>query len=137
MNIKDENRDLFVKEIKLIREKMQTEKDPLRKNFYFSGIYGFAHRMLNIDFDPALITINISFQIAHSQIQERMNALKHGDTVIPLDSTFWERLGKLLEGFEETIRKKEDDLYSIVEKLFCLTYETIGNGYFLKQKGVF
>jgi len=135
MNISKKSRKLFIEEIKFVREKMKTESDFKKKGYYYSAIFGFTGRLINLDYDPSLVFINVVLQASHAQIQSVMTKMASGDLIIIIDDKYWQRLDKMLEQLEKTIESEEDNIHPILEKITCLLYELTGNGHYLKMKG--
>ena len=129
------NKDLLLNEIDIVRKKMNQEKDPRRKIYYYSGLFAIMERIYNIEYDPQLVIMHLVFNSSYNAINTRITLMLSGDVTVQLPDDFFDNLDKLLEQIYEKINN-EEDTYSILEKIACLAYSTSGNGYYQIQKGV-
>lgn len=136
MNISDGFRKLIIDEISFVVKNMEEKEDFKEKLYYFSGIQGVLHRIVNIEFDPDLLCAFFTFESTHKSFIERYGAIeKGGDRVVMI---FQEQLDGLIEGakeFTDKIKNKKN-FDSTLKKLIVLSYTTTGNGYYLLQKGL-
>ena len=135
MELSKANKELLINEIQVIREKMQQGKDVREKAFFYSAVYGVLERIYNIEYNPQLQFMHVVTNVSHNQIVMRMNQISSGDTAVPFPDNFFEDLDKLLGKMEDKIARNEDT-YTILEKISNLAYLLVGNGYYLSQKGV-
>lgn len=131
MKLSPEYRKILIKEMSYCRNKMSEEHDPLRKTFFYSGVYGVINRVLNIEFDPQLIFMNFIFASSYNMLNNHFAQ----ESVFELPKTFFNSLCTYLQELEVKIGNGEDT-YDILEKIVNLTMLTDGNGYYLYEKGV-
>lgn len=131
MKLSPEYRNMLIKEIGYCRNKMEEEREPLRKTFFYSGIYGVINRVLNIEFDPQLSFMYFVFGSTYTMI----NNYYSEESVLKLPQNFFDLLCRYLQELEVKIGSDEDT-YGVLEKIANLTMLTDGNGYYLFEKGV-
>jgi hypothetical protein len=125
-------KNILVNEIKSALEKMKSSEDPNLIMFYFSAVYAILHRIYNIEYDPDLVFAHFILNGTYQQINAR---LKAPDPVIQIPEGFFDKLTKTTEDFLEAIENNKK-LYEVLKKFTLLGYVTIGNGYYLYQKGL-
>lgn len=135
MKISTNYRDIIADEIKFCRKKISEEKDPRKKVYYYSAIYGMTRRIYNLEFDPQLQFIDFIVNSTYNTILARITAFMAGDPVIPISDDFFIKLNNCLEQLEDRFRNNEDT-YDVLEKIVNLTSTIDGNGYYLIQKGI-
>lgn len=135
MNISEDYRKILADEIRIVRTKINEEKDVRKKIFYYSAIYGMTRRIFNLNFDPHLLFMDIIFNVTYNIILNRINSIIAGDNTIPISKEFFDNLCECLNILEERVRNNEDT-YDILQKIANLTYTVDGNGYYLTQKGI-
>jgi len=131
MNLDKTYKEMLIKEIKFVLKKMKEEKEPKEKLYYFSAIFGIMHRIYNLEYSSDLVFTHFVLSSIHSQINSRIQI--PDDTIKIPDELFQkleETTGKLLSAIE-----KDENLYEVLKKFTVLGYVTIGNGYYLYQKG--
>ena len=128
-------KDVIVNEIKFVLNKMKESADIDKKIFYFSAIPAEFLRVLNLEYNPDILYIHHIVNDTHIAFQQRIAAIKRGDTVVPITNEQMDSLEyssiELGNRFEQN--KKMDD---ILRKFVALSYSTSGNGYYLMQKGL-
>ena len=127
---------ILADELALIREKMNSELDPMKKVYYYSAAYAMVQRIFNLEpeSNQQLIFIHFVLAMSYNQIKERVNQIVVGDQLVTLPEDFFDKISSYLQQLEEKIRNNEDT-YTILEKIAVLTYIADGNGYYLSQKG--
>ena len=131
MNISNSLRTELINEIKFVISKIKKEPDLRKKSFFFSGVYSLVNRIFNLSFDPQLVFIHLVLNATHTTINSRINSIVMGkDTLIDLPDDLFDKLCDSLEELAEKI-EKDEDTYSILQKLSVFAYVTTGNGYFL------
>jgi len=132
MKLSKQNKKTLIDEIKFALEKMQASKDPNSIMYYFSAVYGVMHRIFNIEYDSDLVFTHFIISSIHSQINSRIQVQ---DQVIKLPDNFFDKLIEITGALLDVI-KNDKDLYEVLKKFTILGYITIGNGYYLYQKGL-
>lgn len=132
MKIKQENKTSIINEIKFSIEKMKEAEDPKAKLYYFSAVFGIIQRIFNIDYHDDLVFIHFVLQSTHNNIIMR---LQNPDPVIKMPEDF---LARLMADTEELLGviEKDGNPYGVLKKFVLLGYVTVGNGYYLYQKGL-
>lgn len=135
MEISEPYKNVLLDEIAFARRKITEEPNFDSKIYYYSAIFGMTRRILNFNFDPQLQFMDFILTLTYQYMLKRLNAIKVGDTTIPLHASFFDDLVYCLEQLEEKIRNNEDT-YPILQKIVNLASLTEGNGYYLSQKGI-
>lgn len=136
MNISKNYKDIIVKEINFVINKMNESKTAEDKIYYFSGIYAMFQRIFNIEYDPDLLFAFILLRDTYNNFLQRIqNIKKQGETIIPLTE---EQFTKLLDITQELSSKieRDENIEDTLKKYVILAYTTNGNGYYLLQKGL-
>jgi hypothetical protein len=140
--MREEYQQRLAKEYRYAATKMQEAKDPIRKLFYFSVLFGEAQRVLNWEWDTDLALIHVLSQHIHTQINATMQMPGLGQT-LPIDwATFFDRLTQVASDlatyFEEAVGKGDKEkLYKILGYFAEMAYAVSGNGSYLLEKGAF
>jgi len=122
----------LIKEIEFAIEKMQASKDPNSIMFYFSAVYGVLHRIFNIEYDSDLVFAHFVVNGTYQQIALRLQAT---DKTTQIPENLFERLIETTKDFLQAL-KDNKNLYEVLKNYTLLGYVTIGNGYYLYQKGL-
>jgi len=135
MKLREDLKDLLVKEIAFAVKKMEETKEAMELLYYFSAIPGTINRIFNIEYDPNLIFAHLILKATHENFIQRLKAFKHGgDTSIMINDDQFERLVSLSKELLLNI-KKDKDIDDVLKKLSILMYSTTGNGNYLMQRG--
>lgn len=135
MKLSKPYKEMLLKEIDIVRERMKKETDPRRKIFFYSAIYTELLRLYNLDYHPHLQFIHFVLNVSYNALNARLGMIASGDPTVQLPDNFFEELDKLLWKLQDNI-KNDEDTYLVLEKIANLTYLLSGNGYYLSQKGV-
>lgn len=135
MKIPEPYKNVLLDEIAFAKKKITEESNLNSKIYYYSAIFGMTRRILNLNFDPQLQFMDFVLTVTYQYMLARLNAIKGGDTTIPLQASFFDDLIYCLEQLEEKIENNEDT-YPILQKIVNLTSLTEGNGYYLSQRGI-
>lgn len=127
----------LVEEIRFAADQMKKTEFIDQKLYLFSAVWGMAQRTINFEYDPE---VNFAYQIlklAYDQINMRINAIKSGDKLIPIQDDLFPQIEKTLEEMAKKI-EKGSNIYPELQKILNLSYLTTGNGYylFIKQVGI-
>ena len=136
LEISEPYKTILADELALIREKMNSDPDPRKKNFYYSAAYAMVQRVFNLDpkSDQQLVFIHTVLASSYNLIKDCVNNIVAGDRLITLPDDFFDKISIYLQELEEKIRNNEDT-YTVLEKIAVLGYISSGNGYYLAQKG--
>src|SRR4030042_2069969 len=140
--MREEFRQRLVKEYRYAVTKMQEAKDPARKLFYFSVLFGEAQRVLNWEWDTELALINMVTQQVHTQINATTQIPGLWQT-LPLDwAAVFDKLTQVASDLATYFEKAEsegskEELYQILGNFAEIAYAVSGNGSYLYEKGWF
>ena len=132
MDISPASRDILIKEIEFVTQKMDESSYPEEKLYYFSAIYSMFQRILNIDFDPDLL---FAFFVLRETYNAFMSRLSASDRIVKLSDYHFAKLLDLSRTLLERLRD-EKDFNDVLKQFVLLLYTTTGNGYYLVQKGL-
>jgi hypothetical protein len=131
----DEYKQVIIKELEFVLQKMNESDTVDNKIYYFSAIQGMLHRVMNLEYTDDLLFSFFVTNETHKSFQQRIIGLKTGETVIKLTERQLARLIEITKDFLEAIRKG-DNLDAVLKQYVILSYTTTGNGYYLMEKGV-
>lgn len=131
MKINEGSKQKIIKEINFAIVKMKEEKDKKTRLYYFSAIYGVMQRIFNLEFNPDLVFAHSVISSVYNQISVRLN---NPDKVIKIPEELWEKLLVYSEELLEVIENNEN-LYDVLKKFVLLGFVTMGNGFYLYEKG--
>jgi hypothetical protein len=132
MKISKKNKEVIIKEMEYAISKMRSESEEKNKLYYFSATYGVLQRVFNIEYDDDLLFIHFVLNSTYNGINVR---LQNPDPVIKIPENFFSRLEDITEELVEAL-KSNLSIYEHLKKIVLLGYVTIGNGYYLYQKGL-
>lgn len=135
MKLTTDSQKLLLDEFEYAIKMMKASNNADKKLFYFSGLYGALSRIFNIEYDSQLVFLHQILTSAYNNINLRLNAIKGGEAVVQFPEGFFDKLTETVEELTERIKKNED-LYSSMEKITILTFITTGNGYYLFEKNI-
>lgn len=135
MNISDNSRDIIVEEINYVVNHMEQSSTGEEKLFYFSGVYSVIQRIFNLEYDSDLVYAHFILNGTYLSFFQRLQAIKQGEMLIPLDEEHFGKLTAITEELAKKIKEKKN-IDSTLKKLAILSYATLGNGYYLFQKGL-
>lgn len=135
MNISDNSRDIIVEEINYVVNQMEQSSTGEEKLFYFSGVYSVIQRIFNLEYDSDLVYAHFILSAAYQSFLQRTQAIKQGQMLIPFDKEHFGKLTAITEELAKKIKEKKN-IDSTLKKLAILSYATLGNGYYLFQKGL-
>jgi hypothetical protein len=132
MKLSKQSKNKLAKEIRFVLEKIKGDEDPKAKLYYFSAIYGIMSRIFNLEYAPDLIFAHFVLSSTYNQINSR---LQNPDKVIKIPDELFDKLIDATSELLEVIENNKN-LYEVLKKFTLLSYVTIGNGYYLYQKGL-
>jgi len=133
-------RQRLAKEYRYAVTKMQGEKDPARKMFYFSVLFGDAQRILNWEWNRDLVLIYTVTQHVHTQVNTTMQTPV--GQLFPIDwVSIFDKLTQIASDlathFEKTGNDDSEELCQILGRFAEISYSVSGNGSYLLEKGSF
>lgn len=132
MKLDKKYKDMLVKEIEFVLKKMKEEDKPKEKLYYFSAIHGIMHRIFNLEYSSDLVFAHFVLSSTYSQINSRIQI---PDDTIKIPDELFQKLEETTTKLISAI-KEDKNLYELLKKYTVLGYVTIGNGYYLYQKGL-
>lgn len=135
MQINKTYKTALINEIKYVQKKMKENTSPEKKLFYFSAVPAELLRVLNLDYDLDILYLHHAVNHVHFQFQQRLAAIKAGDSSIILDEKQIDKLESLLEDVIGVIDQKKD-IDVVLKAFILLAYSTSGNGFYLMEKGL-
>jgi hypothetical protein len=133
-----ELRKHLAKEFRYVATKMQQEKLPQKKLFYFSALFGESQRVLNYEWDRDLALVHMVIQQTHIHLSSQAPSI---GTLLPIDgSIIYQQLTQTTLDLAEHFEKPEDiakneELYQILSRIAEIAYVASGNGSYLYEKG--
>ena len=67
MKLSKENKKLLTDEFTFVIKKMKSSETPDQMLYYFSGLYGMIHRILNIEFSSSLLFAHFVTEKIHNR----------------------------------------------------------------------
>jgi hypothetical protein len=121
-----------VSELEFIIRKMNEEQDIARKLYFYSAVRGALERAARFYSDKELLVTHIVADVSYAIINDRINHIKAGDTIIPFTG---ELLTKLIEGVTELKQAIENDqvTYPAAEKMMEAAYVATGPGFYTRS----
>jgi len=136
MDLSADLRERLVNEIRFVVGKIRTQSDLRKKIYYFSGVYGEMFRLFNISYDPQLLFAHNILSNAYQPMRALADTIELGrDTTIVFPDDFFDSLCALLENLANQIANNQDT-YTTLQAISCLSYINTGNGYYLFLKGI-
>lgn len=138
--MRKENRQRLATEFRYAVTKMQEAKQPAKKLFYFSAIFGEAQRVLNFEWDRDLVLIWTVTQFIHTQVTNTIQAGALG--LFPIDIAIV--CDKLTQSASDIAAyyenpdsdTKKEQLYKTLGCMSEAAYTALGNGSYLYEKGL-
>jgi hypothetical protein len=134
MHISKHNKTLLVEEINQAAELMSQTNNIQEKIYYFSAVFGIAHRIMNIEFDPELGFIHHVTNNAYNIINSTLALMSQGHSLPTFPPEFFDKIQSLLTDLASYINDGKHT-YPILENISNLAYSATGNGYYLYKKG--
>lgn len=128
-----ELRGMLVEELEGVAERMRHEPDPSKKMFLFSATFGMVDRVMRLQYDRELLLAHMVLNHTYGSFMGRLNALAHGDVVVPLTQHHFDRLTELTEELAKEI-KSGAPLHTTLEKFNELAFLTTGAGHYMRMK---
>lgn len=138
MQLPDDLLKRLANEFRFAADNMRETKDPYRKLYYLSVLYGEPTRILNFAWDRDLALIHHVLQKTHLDVASRLQSIDSRlERVLILPDVFWEALADVARSLADYVEKHgdESELCRIMGRFAELAYITTGNGYYLFSKG--
>ena len=135
MRLSKTNRLALAREIRTVIDHMSKADTPRDKMYFFSAVFGVAHRIMNIEFDPELGFIHHVTNTAYNTMNTTLLLVTQGQSMLTFPENVFDKLQEALKDLATYI-EEEKQTYPILERISNLAYSTSGNGYYLFLKGL-
>ncbi|MCX5850418.1 MAG: hypothetical protein NTW65_13395 [Deltaproteobacteria bacterium] len=135
MDVSKKMKDTIIKEIKYAINKIDESATIEDKIYYFSAVQGIFNRVFNIEYDIELVFSYYIFNETFKAFQQKLAAMKMGDTVFVITDQQLNRLSDLTKDFLEQFAAGKST-EGTLKKMVVLLYSTTGNGNYLMGKGL-
>lgn len=135
MQINKTYKTALINEVKYVQKKMKENTSLEKKLFYFSAIPAQLLRVLNLEYDPDILYLHHVTHHTHLNFQQRMAAMKAGDSIVFIDERHINNLESLLDDIVGVIERKKE-INDVLKAFIELAYTTGGNGFYLMEKGL-
>lgn len=135
MKINKIYKSAIISEVKYVQKKMKESKGMDKKLFYYSAIPAEFLRVLNMEYDINLLYLHHVVNHAYSVFQQRMLAIRSGDTTVMITEEQINKLEGMLDDLILVLEQKKS-IDDVMKAFIELAYSSTGNGYYLMEKGV-
>lgn len=132
MKIPQQLKEKLVKELKFIATSMAAEADLSKKIYFYSGVFGALERVMRYHLDKELLIAHALTSISYTTINDRLNHLKMGDTVVPMPQNVMDQLTESISELRQAIQE-DRETYPVLEKIAEITYSTTGPGFYTQS----
>ena len=136
--MREEFRERIANEYRYAVTKMQETKDPTKKLFYFSVLFGGAQRILNWEWNRDLVLIHAATQHVYSQFNSVMQT--PAGQIFPIDwANVFDKLTQIANDLATYFEKdgNKEELYEVLIRCAEISYAVTGNGSYLNERGDF
>jgi hypothetical protein len=136
VQITKDMRKTLAKELRYCADKMSKEKSLARKIFFFSNAEEAVDSVIDFEYDPQLVLIQLVLDVSTATIAYRVELIEKGeDTSVELIEGLFDKLNASLYELSMCI-EQDQDTYKIVERIAELAHATTDRGYFIYTKGL-
>ncbi len=135
MRLSKNNRIALVSEIRTVVDHMSKASTAKEKMYFFSAIFGVAHRIMNLEFDPELGFVHHVTNAAYNTINTTLLLVTQGQSMPTFPDDVFDKLQEALKDLATYI-EEDKQTYLVLERISNLAYCTSGNGYYLFLKGL-
>lgn len=128
-----ELRGILVEELEYVAERIRHEPDPSKRMFLFSATFGMVDRVMRLRYDRELLLAHTVLNPVYGSFVSRLNALAHGDAVVPLTQHHFNRLAEMTEELAKEINGCAP-LHATLEKFNEPAFLTTGAGHYMRMK---
>jgi len=133
MKLSKEYKTKIEQEFDFVVKKMIASKNPEQMMYYFSGIYGVLHRILNFEYSDELLFAYINIERSSKDIVNQLNGSRQGSPVSTFHDNFSSKLIEVTKDLGDTFFNSKGRVESL-KKLIVLAFTCTGNGYYLTEK---
>lgn len=136
MKINPTYKDIIVREIDFVLEKMKQTEDAGERLYFFSGVSGILQRIFNLEYNEDVVFAHLVLRHACDAFMARLGALRENrDLAVKVTDDHLDKLSKLTKRFRTDIAQ-DRDTYVTLRSFVILAYSTTGNGRYLQEKGL-
>jgi hypothetical protein len=135
MDLSKNNRLALANEIRTVVDHMSRAGTAKEKMYFFSAVFGVAHRIMNLEFDPELGFVHHVTNAAYNTINTALLLVTQGQSMPTFPENVFDKLQEALKDLATYI-EEEKQTYPVLERISNLAYSTSGNGYYLFLKGL-
>jgi hypothetical protein len=136
MKLSPDLREQLVKEIRFAVNNMRKTDKIIDKLYFFSATYAIFDRIYNLEYDPELVFIHQVVHQTFDSINAKITLASQKDMGIgsSIPANLFESLSGCIDELANKI-EKDENTYSLLEKIANIGYSTTGNGSYLYFKG--
>jgi len=135
MRLSANNQLALASEIRTVVDHMSKATTAQEKVYFFSAIFGVAHRIMNLEFDPELGFMHHVTNAAYNTINTTLLFVTQGQSMSTFPENVFDKLQDALKDLATYIEEGKQT-YPVLERISNLAYSTSGNGYYLFLKGI-
>jgi hypothetical protein len=122
----------LLKELEFIIKKMREEPDSVKKIYFFSAVNGALERATRFHFDRELLVATAIMSVSYNSINDRVNRLKMGETVIPFTESLMDQLIVSVSDLAKAIEENKT-VYPALERAMEVAYVVSGPGFYTRS----
>lgn len=132
MEIPEQFKELLLKELAFVIQKVNEEVDVDRKMYFLSATHGAIGRVLRYYLQNELLIAYNVLSVSYSMLLDRINRVKAGDNVVQISDDLIKQMVDYLSEFANAIEKNEST-YPALEKIIRLAHSTTGPGHYVES----
>jgi hypothetical protein len=131
MKLPQQVKEKLLSELGFIIQKMTEEPEILKKIYFYSAVNGALERASRFYFDRELIVAHAITTLSYGTINDRLNHIKMGDTIVPFDENLVKKLIESVSDLKKAI-EEDKEVYPAIEKAMEVTYMATGPGFYTR-----
>jgi hypothetical protein len=133
MKLSKEYKIKIEQEFSFVIKKMIASENPDQMMYYFSGIYGLLHRILNFEYSDELLFTYYIIEKSCKDITNQLGAFHQGNPVQLFHKDFASKLIEVTKDLGDSFFNSKRRVESL-KRLIVLAYTCNGNGHYLTEK---
>lgn len=125
----------LVAELREVARRMQEEKDPEKKIYYFSAGYGITSRTYRYSFSRDVLLADFVLNASYQSLVERVRMMKAGDHNVVLDNKIFDNIEQGLLMLADAFEKENPKTQEALEQILTASFVASGPGNYLREKG--
>jgi hypothetical protein len=121
-----------ISELEFVTKKMKEEPDLTKKIYFYSAVNGALERATRFCSDNELLIAQAIAALSLNLINDRVNHLKIGDTVVPLPESLFDQLVESVSELKQAI-EEDKAVYPALEKIIGIAFVTTGGGFYTRS----